>query len=76
MLPSQMIHEDGGSRSKGSPAGNSLKKKNSCAHIDIGLYGLVFAFIVGRSIFSHFHDPFKLCISRLRKDKEKYEPDV
>ena len=26
MLPSQMIHEDGGSRSKGSPAGNSLKK--------------------------------------------------
>ena len=25
MLPSQMIHEDGGSRSKGSPAGKTLK---------------------------------------------------
>ena len=33
MLPSQMIHEDGGSRSKGSPAGNSLKKmKLLCSH--------------------------------------------
>ena len=33
MLPSQMIHEDGGSRSKGSPAGNSLKKiKPLCTH--------------------------------------------